>query len=184
MDFELINRAKEFAIKAHGTQVRNYTGEPYWHHCQDAAQTLIRYSADTATIAAGWLHDTIEDTHVTYDALIREFGYDVAGLVLEVSNVSRPIHGKRPMRKRLDLQYLAGASWRGQMIKCADTIGNVPSIVEHAIDFAQVYVPEKRALMERMNAVRMACYPIWEAAYKVVRNGERVIAEHLANAAA
>lgn len=184
MDFELINRAKAFAIEAHGNQVRKYTGEPYWHHCQEVAQTLLRYSADEATVAAGWLHDTIEDTDVAYLTLVQEFGYDVAGLVLEVTDVSRREHGNRVMRKRLDLQYLAGASWRGQMIKCADSLSNTPSVVQHDIGFAKIYLPEKRALMERLNAVRMACFPIWEEAYKAVRKGERELAERLANAAA
>lgn len=183
MDLELIRRARDYAIEAHGDQKRKYTGEPYWHHCQAVAQTMIRYSADSATIAAAWLHDTIEDTPVTYLGLVTEFGYEIADLVLEVSNVSRRIHGTRVMRKRLDLQYIAGASWRGQMIKCGDIDHNIPSIVEHDLDFAQTYVPEKRVMMERMTSIRNACFPIWDLAYKTVRKGERDIGERLANAA-
>lgn len=180
----LLNRAKEFAINAHGSQMRNYVVEPYWRHLERVARILNSHAADTTTIAAGWLHDTIEDTDTTHQVLVREFGEEIADIVLEVSNVSRPIHGKRPMRKRLDLQYLAGASWRAQMVKCADTIDNVPSIVEHDINFAQVYVPEKRALIDRLILAHSACFPIWMSAYQVVTDGERVIAEHLANVSA
>jgi len=88
------------------------------------------------------------------------------------------------MRKRLDLQYLAGASWRAQMIKCADMIDNVPSIVEHDINFAMVYVPEKKALLDRLTLAHRVCFPIWMDAYKVVADGEQAIAEHLSNASA
>jgi (p)ppGpp synthase/HD superfamily hydrolase len=187
MNMDLIHKARAFAIEAHGTQVRRYTKEPYWHHLEHVARTLLCYSCsnDAAydeVVAAGWLHDVLEDTDTSYLMLVAAFSPGVADLVSEVTNVSRKEHGNRYHRKRIDLQYLAGASWRGQMIKCADTISNVPSIVEHDLGFAEVYVPEKRALLERMSTVRTACFPLWSEAYAVVRKAQRDVAEKLANA--
>lgn len=179
LDLPKLRAAREFAIRAHGDQMRKYVADPYWHHCGRVANQLIRYCASTDIVVAGWLHDTLEDTETTYEELVLEFGLEAADIVLEVTNVSRRAHGLRPMRKRLDRQYLAGASWKGQMVKCADTIDNVPSIVEHDLGFAQVYVPEKRELILALTTIRQTCYPIWAAAFDVVKAGERGIAEQL-----
>lgn len=179
LDLPKIRAAREFAIQAHGDQQRKYTTEPYWHHCGRVANQMIRYCGSTDIVIAAWLHDTLEDTETAYEELVREFGVEAADIVLEVTNVSRRAHGLRPMRKRLDRQYLAGASWKGQMVKCGDTIDNVPSIVQHDLGFAEVYVPEKRELMLAMTNIRQVCYPIWAAAFEVVKAGERSIAEQL-----
>lgn len=164
------DKAREYAIWAHGDQRRKYTGVPYWHHLEEVAQILLRYSASPLVVAAGWLHDTIEDTGTTYEHLHKEFGKAIAELVLEVSDVSRVgVHGNREMRKRLDRQYLAGASAEGQMIKCADTISNTKDIVENDIGFARKhYVPEKLALIPVLVNVRNFRYPLWREASDVV----------------
>lgn len=174
MDTDLIRRAKEYAIWAHGNQRRKYSGEPYWHHLQEVATILLRYSASAEVVAAGWLHDTIEDTGTTHEHLVKEFDSVIAELVLEVSDVSRPDHGNRTMRKRLDRQYLAGASAFGQMIKCADTISNTKDIVANDINFARkVYIPEKVALMPLLVNVRQYRYPLWREAFDVVSKAEQ-----------
>jgi hypothetical protein len=64
--------------------------------------------------------------------------------VLQATDVSRPEHGNRQVRKAIDRQYLAGASWQGLMIKCADMLSNTKEIVTHDLGFARVYVPEKK----------------------------------------
>jgi (p)ppGpp synthase/HD superfamily hydrolase len=177
MDLVLISKAREYAIWAHGEQKRKYTGEPYWFHLQEVAQILLRYSATADVVAAGWLHDVLEDTCIQFNELVNQFDATIAGLVLEVTDVSRKDHGPRPMRKRLDRQYLAGASWRGQMIKCADTISNTKDIVENDKRFArECYVPEKVALVPVLTNVRMHCYPIWREASDVVSKAEQEIA--------
>ncbi|MGX9944931.1 HD domain-containing protein [Bradyrhizobium denitrificans] len=169
MDMFWPDKARDFAVWAHGSQLRKYTKVPYWHHLEEVAQILLRYSASPLVVAAGWLHDTLEDTEATYDLLESEFGKVIAGFVLEVTDVSRPEHGKRPMRKRLDRQYLAGASAEGQMIKCADTISNTKDIVQHDMGFARKhYVPEKLALMPLLVNVRNYRYPLWREACDVV----------------
>jgi len=174
MDLDIIRAAKQFAIMAHGNQKRKYTGEPYWHHLQEVASILLRYSATPDVVAAGWLHDVLEDTKVTFYELARNFDHNIADMVLEVTDVSRPEHGLRVIRKRLDRQYLAGASWRGQMIKCADTISNTRDIVEHDPRFGrQVYVPEKLALMPVLTNVRQYCFGIWKEASDGVTRAEQ-----------
>jgi (p)ppGpp synthase/HD superfamily hydrolase len=176
MQLDLIHRAKAFAIKAHGDQRRKYKGEPYWHHLQEVASHLLRYSATPDVVAAGWLHDVLEDTETRYGMLLVEFGSEVADLVLEVTDVSRLEHGSRNIRKRIDRQYLAGASWRGQMIKCADTISNTSDIVANDLRFAKhAYIPEKLMLLPLLTNVRQYCFGIWNEAWEGVTRAEKEI---------
>ncbi|MGJ4953109.1 HD domain-containing protein [Bradyrhizobium sp. HKCCYLS20291] len=173
MDLYWIHKARDFAKHAHGSQLRKYTGVPYWHHLEEVACILLRYSSNPIVVAAGWLHDTIEDTDTTHAQLEVEFNAAIADLVLEVSDVSRPEHGNRPMRKRLDRQYLAGASAFGQMIKCADTISNTRDIAKHDHRFArEVYIPEKSALIPVLVNARNWCYPLWRAAFDEVEKAK------------
>lgn len=181
---ELIHRAEDFARQAHGDQKRKFHGAPYWHHLQAVARTLMRYGATPDVIAAGWLHDVIEDTKTSYQELSQKFGFVIANLVIEVTDVSQRYSGNTPegvgnrvLRKAIDRQYLAGASWRGQMIKCADILDNTGDILTHGGDFAQIYVPEKKLLIDRLDAVRTSNYEIWRAAYDQIVHAEQVIGE-------
>ena len=69
-------------------------------------------------------------------------------------------HGNREDRKVIDRQYLAGPSWQGQMIKCADMLSNTKNIVADDLRFARVYVPEKKLLIDELTKVRKVSYPI------------------------
>ncbi len=76
----LVARAYEFALRAHKGQLRK-SGEPYINHPVAAAQILHEWHLDDATIAAGLLHDTVEDTGVPLETIRKEFGEEVAFLV-------------------------------------------------------------------------------------------------------
>ena len=95
--------------------------------------------------------------------------------MLQATDVSRPEHGNRQVRKAIDRQYLAGASWQGLMIKCADMLSNTKEIVTHDLGFARVYVPEKKLLIDEPTKVRKVSYPIWRAAYDSVVQAEQVV---------
>ena len=83
---EKLNKAYNFAVKAHENQKR-YSGDPYSIHPIAVANILTELKLDSATIATGLLHDTIEDTHATYETIKNEFGQEVADLVEGVTNV-------------------------------------------------------------------------------------------------
>ena len=68
-----LEKAYHFALKAHENQKRD-SGDPYAIHPIAVANILTELKLDTATIATGLLHDTIEDTHATYETLKGEFG--------------------------------------------------------------------------------------------------------------
>ena len=84
---ETLTKAYDFALKAHEKQKRD-EGSPYIIHPVAVADILTELKLDSATIATGLLHDTIEDTHATYNTIVKEFGKEVADLVDGVTKIS------------------------------------------------------------------------------------------------
>ena len=82
-----LSKAYDFALKAHEKQKRD-EGSPYIIHPVAVANILTELKLDSATIATGLLHDTIEDTHATYKTIEKEFGKEVADLVDGVTKIS------------------------------------------------------------------------------------------------
>lgn len=87
-DVEFIKKAYEFANRAHRDQYRK-SGEPYIIHPIQVAGILVDLKMDPATIAAGFLHDVVEDTEATKEDLEREFGNEVAMLVDGVTKLGK-----------------------------------------------------------------------------------------------
>lgn len=146
-DAVLVQRAASFAAFMHDGQVRRYTGEPYFVHCEAVATLLRDHGLPPPVVAAGYLHDTMEDCGLTRRSLADLFGERVATLVNEVTDISTPSHGNRAARKALDCAHLASASPDGASLKLADLIDNTTSIVAHDPKFAKVYLAEKRAML-------------------------------------
>ena len=82
-----LSKAFNFAVEAHKNQKR-VSGAPYVVHPVAVADILAELRLDSATIITGLLHDTIEDTKITYDVVLKEFGKEVADLVDGVTKIS------------------------------------------------------------------------------------------------
>jgi len=125
----LVARAMEFAAHKHSSQRRKgLTAEPYVNHLAEVARLLAEACGgrDAELVAAGLLHDTLEDTATRAEELEREFGPAVLGLVREVTDdKSLP----RAERKRLQVQMAGGKSSRARMIKIADKTSNLRSLL-------------------------------------------------------
>lgn len=151
----LVERAARFAAAAHEGQKRNYTGEPYYTHLVAVAHRVaLAPDADEATVAAAYLHDTLEDTPATYAQLVSEFGAEVADLVVEVTNVYTSKvypHLDRTTRKALEAERLATISDRAKLIKRADIAHNTETIARHDPAFAADYLPEKARVLRLMD---------------------------------
>lgn len=121
--------AARFAAEKHASQKRKgLAEEPYLNHLIEVADLIAGSSEilDTNLVMAGLLHDSIEDVGVTAEDLERRFGADVAGLVLEVTDdKSLP----KETRKALQVQNAPHKSVRAQVIKLADKISNLRSIL-------------------------------------------------------
>ncbi|MDD2695641.1 MAG: bifunctional (p)ppGpp synthetase/guanosine-3',5'-bis(diphosphate) 3'-pyrophosphohydrolase [Anaerolineales bacterium] len=87
-DRELVLRAYRTAEKAHKGQKRA-TGEPYVNHCLAVAAYLAEMRVPPAVVAAGLLHDTVEDTQITLEDLRRDFGDEIAQLVDGVTKLTQ-----------------------------------------------------------------------------------------------
>jgi (p)ppGpp synthase/HD superfamily hydrolase len=125
-----IARALDFAARKHAHQRRKgLRAEPYINHLTEVALLLAEAcdGADPGLVMAGLLHDTIEDTETTRGELVEAFGEDVASLVAEVTDDPRLL---RDERKRRQVETAPTKSVRARMIKLADKIANLHSIVE------------------------------------------------------
>ena len=93
-DRELILRAYRLAEQAHHDQ-RRASGEPYVNHCLSVSMILAELRVPPEVIAAGLLHDTVEDTSISLGDLRRDFGEDIAKLVDGVQKINSTSTGFR-----------------------------------------------------------------------------------------
>lgn len=136
-DFSSIDKAYQVAYKAHENQFRK-SGEPYIIHPLNVAIILADLEMDKETIIAGILHDVIEDTVMTMDELVKEFGQDVGLLVDGVtklekiplsSNVDQSEAKLEMQAENLRKMFLAMAKdIRVIMIKLADRLHNMRTL--------------------------------------------------------
>ncbi|NOG50043.1 MAG: bifunctional (p)ppGpp synthetase/guanosine-3',5'-bis(diphosphate) 3'-pyrophosphohydrolase [Chloroflexi bacterium] len=99
-DRAIIERAYRKAEAAHAGQFRK-SGEPYFTHCAAVAAILTDLHLDAEAIAAALLHDTLEDTDITYQELVDEFGLNVANLVDAVTKLKViPINIEKEVGRR------------------------------------------------------------------------------------
>src|ERR1700761_6144614 len=87
-DEAVLNKAYVYAMNAHGKQFRA-SGDPYFAHPLEVAAILTDLKLDVAPIATALLHDTIEDTLVTYEDIRDKFGEEIANLVDGVTKLSQ-----------------------------------------------------------------------------------------------
>ncbi len=110
-DKTLIERAYRAAEKAHEGQKRA-SGEPYFQHSLAVAMILIELGAPIPAVAAGLLHDTVEDTRVTLKSLERDFGLEIATLVDGVTKLTQ-----LPRVSRLGKSSKAALATKGELAK-------------------------------------------------------------------
>ncbi|OGY61091.1 MAG: hypothetical protein A3I33_01190 [Candidatus Colwellbacteria bacterium RIFCSPLOWO2_02_FULL_45_11] len=126
---ELIDRAYKFAERAHEGQKRR-TGAPYFSHILATAEILAEWGMDEQTIAAGLLHDVVEDTDVTDNDLQKEFGKEISGLVNGVTKLGTvKYRGDKTQADNLRKLILAMAEdLRVILIKLADRLHNMNTL--------------------------------------------------------
>jgi len=127
---ETLAKAYDFAVKAHADQKR-HSGDPYVIHPVAVADILTELKLDSATIATGLLHDTIEDTHATYNTIVKEFGTEVADLVDGVTKISVLENQANTSTKAENFRKLILATSkdiRVLLVKLADRLHNMRTI--------------------------------------------------------
>ena len=127
---ETLTKAYNFALKVHKDQKRE-SGDPYLIHPVAVADILTELKLDSATIATGLLHDTIEDTKTTYKTVEKEFGKEVADLVEGVTKISE-IEGKAIENSKAEnirkLILATSKDIRVLLVKIADRLHNMRTL--------------------------------------------------------
>ena len=130
LNSETLNKAYNFALEAHQNQKRE-EGVPYIIHPVAVAKILTDLKLDSATITTGLLHDTIEDTKVTYESVKKEFGEEVAKLVDGVTKISALETKASAASKAENFRKLILATSkdiRVLLVKLADRLHNMRTI--------------------------------------------------------
>ena len=176
---EKLNKAYNFAVKAHENQKRD-SGDPYSIHPIAVANILTELKLDSATIATGLLHDTIEDTHATYETIKNEFGQEVADLVDGVTKISVFENQATSTSKAENFRKLILATSkdiRVLLVKIADRLHNMRTIdaiskIEKkeriAKETMEIYAP----LADRMGMHRIRD-ELEDLSFKVLNNNAR-----------
>lgn len=140
----LVEEARLFAANAHAAvkQCRKYTNEPYIMHPYRVASLVASVPHTDEMLAAAWLHDTVEDTHVTLEDIQNKFGEQIASMVSWLTD-QRPTMGSRAIRIEQNRLRLADAPPEVKTIKLADLMDNVACIAQYDAQFAFTYLDEK-----------------------------------------
>jgi len=129
-DLDLIQRAYIYSAQAHDGVVRR-SGEPYISHPINVAYLLADMQLDEATVAAGLLHDTVEDTDTTVDDIEDLFGADVADIVDGVTKISQMDFESKAVQQAENIRKLILAmaeDIRVLMVKLADRLHNMRTL--------------------------------------------------------
>ncbi|ADU63079.1 MAG: bifunctional (p)ppGpp synthetase/guanosine-3',5'-bis(diphosphate) 3'-pyrophosphohydrolase [Pseudodesulfovibrio sp.] len=129
-DLDLIQRAYVFSAQAHDGVVRR-SGEPYISHPMNVAYLLAEMQLDEATVAAGLLHDTVEDTQASVDEIEEFFGSDVADIVDGVTKISQMDFESKAVQQAENIRKLILAmaeDIRVLMVKLADRLHNMRTL--------------------------------------------------------
>jgi (p)ppGpp synthase/HD superfamily hydrolase len=140
----LLKSALDWAAVWHADQKRKYPGVsvPYMSHVAGVAAILARHGFAEPVVAAGALHDVMEDCGISHEALSAKFGVVVADLVRHVSEEDKSLPWEE--RKRLYLEHFSHKPWEAQAISLADKIDNFQSIIVCAQTFGDPWSMFKR----------------------------------------
>jgi len=150
-DLSLIVKAYNFAQLAHEGQIRN-SGEKFFIHPFNVAIILADLNMDTDTIVAGLLHDVIEDTEITYENIVEEFGVEIANLVEGVTKLKKLQYKTKQENQAENLRKMVLAmanDIRVIIVKLADRLHNMRTLEymrdekrkEKALETLEIYAP-------------------------------------------
>lgn len=156
---EKLYKAKMLAYEAHDGQKRNsghdYILHPHEVYHRVAWWKILPREQRLRMACAAWLHDVLEDCpHIPPERIKEACGEDVLNLVKELTNPSIGVKAPRAVRKKMDREHLANASWEAKVIKLFDRICNLRDM-DHFKDmkFIKLYAEESRALVECLKDV-------------------------------
>ena len=160
-----------FAAHKHRDQRRkDAVASPYINHPIALANVLANEGGieDERVLIAAVLHDTVEDTETTEQELVREFGREIADLVMEVTGDKALTKAER---KRLQIEHAATISRRAKLVKLADKICNLRDITnsppaDWLLQRKQEYFDWAKAVVDGLRGAHPALEHVFDEAYK------------------
>uniref|UniRef100_A0A7C4M157 Bifunctional (P)ppGpp synthetase/guanosine-3',5'-bis(Diphosphate) 3'-pyrophosphohydrolase n=1 Tax=candidate division CPR3 bacterium TaxID=2268181 RepID=A0A7C4M157_UNCC3 len=177
-DVSIIQKAFDIAQKSHEGEKRK-SGEPYFNHTYKTALNLLKWGLDSETIAAGFLHDVVENTPTTIEDIKKEFGDNIAFLVDGVTKLGKiKYYGDERQVENLRKMFLAMAEdIRVVLIKLADRIHNIETLEylppnkqkRIATETLEIYAPlaDRLGMGEIKGELEDKCFPyVYPKEYK------------------
>ncbi|WP_102349300.1 HD domain-containing protein [Bacillus sp. Marseille-P3661] len=124
----IIEKAINTAAKAHDGQYRKLTNIPYITHPFAVGMILKEAGCSDAVIAAGILHDVVEDTPLTLEVIEEQFGRNIASIVNGCSEPNKELGWEE--RKKHTIEFLKTASYDVKLVAAADKLHNLKSTLE------------------------------------------------------
>lgn len=151
-DVSVVVKAYNYAEMAHSNAQTRFSGERYFVHPYNVALILADLHVDVQTIAAGLLHDVVEDTGITYNDIKKEFGEEIANMVDGVTKLSKVKYRNKEERQAESLRKMIVAmskDIRVVIIKLADRLHNIRTLeympaekrYQKAMETIEIYAP-------------------------------------------
>jgi (p)ppGpp synthase/HD superfamily hydrolase len=140
-----IKEATYLAISLHGMQT--YDGKPYFYHLEQVVDVLKEFGfTEDKYVIAGYLHDTLEDTSISYNDIKKQFGEEVAEIVFAVTDELG-----RNRRERKEKTYpKIKANPDAIIIKLADRIANMSNAIKEGNAIVSMYKKEYPAFKKEL----------------------------------
>lgn len=155
----LIEQAKKLAIQHHADQ--KYDEHPYSYHLYYVSNILTKfnYADDELIMAAGWLHDVLENTDLTYETLVSEFGKEVSDIVWAVT--TEP--GQNRAERLRNTSPKIHSHPKALIIKLADKIANTEYYLNNNPRHYKIYIKEFPLFKIHLyNPDAVDLLPMWE----------------------
>ena len=134
MDPALLRRAFEFALTAHGDQVRKGLRVPFVSHLMAVSALVMEHGGDAESAAAALLHDTLEDTPTTAEELRDAFGERIAAIVAACTDNLQPCPPAWRARKERFILCIRDTDAASRLVIAADKLHNAHDVVRSQRD--------------------------------------------------
>ena len=154
---QLYKEAEMVALLAHKGQT--YDIYPYEKHLRDVVAILKKHGFSGAILVAGWLHDTIEDTTITYSKLKNAFGKEIAEIVFAVTD---ELGRNRKERKEKTYPKIRSCGNSAIIVKLADRIANLEHSIRMGNNQKDMYQEEYKTFWSSLYIQGTPAEPLWD----------------------
>ena len=151
-----VKEAAYLAISLHGTQT--YDGHPYYYHLEQVVDILKEFGfTDDKFVIAGYLHDVMEDTAISYNDIKNQFGEEVAEIVYAVTDEL----GRNRRERKAKTYPKIKENEDAIIVKLADRIANVRNSIMNKPSMAKMYLKEYESFRAELFYQKIATRELW-----------------------